>query len=102
MNNSKIRLAANDVFVTVDRSVGSEGAPDGTLYEQALRVARLEADAVWDAPYGFLDLDRRSIEWRLDLARKGREPRPQAVCNVRRRRLAMRRRSRSEQPPHTP
>lgn len=46
--NSRIREAANDVAITVDRSVGSEGAPDGALYEQALEVARREANAVWD------------------------------------------------------
>jgi len=46
--NSQTRWAANDVFIVVDRSVGSEGAPDGTLYEQALEVARHEANAVWD------------------------------------------------------
>lgn len=46
--NSRIREAANDVAITVDRSVGSEGAPDGALYEQALGIARREANAVWD------------------------------------------------------
>jgi hypothetical protein len=41
-----------------------------------------EAEAVWDAPYGWLDLDRRSIERRLDLARKGR-------ANLRRAEMAL-------------
>ena len=41
-----------------------------------------ETSAVWDAPYGFLDTDRRSIERRLDLARRGR-------ANLRRAEMAL-------------
>ncbi len=53
--NEIIRDAANDVFITVDRSVASpidaDGEvtwPDSESYTTAMRVANAEANSVWD------------------------------------------------------
>jgi len=50
-----IRDAANDLLITIDRAVGAPidayggfMLPDAESYAQAMRVARAEADAVWD------------------------------------------------------
>lgn len=53
--NEIIRDAANDIFITVDRStawpVDSDGEvtwPDSEAFTTAMRVANAEANAVWD------------------------------------------------------
>ncbi len=53
--NEIIRDAANDVFITVDRStawpIDSDGEvtwPDSEAFTTAMRVANAEANAVWD------------------------------------------------------
>ena len=78
---------ANGMFTHL---MGGNHAPDAggaslaVAYLAYGRGAANEAEtsAVWDAPYGFLDLDRRSIEQRLDLARRGR-------ANLRRAEMAL-------------
>lgn len=53
--NEVIRDAANDIFITVDRStafpIDADGEitwPDSEAFTTAMRVANAEANAVWD------------------------------------------------------
>jgi hypothetical protein len=63
--NEIIRDAANDIFITVDRSVatpldadGEVTWPDSESYTTAMRVANAEANAMWDEE---LDAHERKI-----------------------------------------